>query len=182
MTIEQLGSIGEVVGAFATVATLLFLAVQIRQNTKMVRSAAIGSHAQSLMNASALLVENPGLCDLYYRGLENPDSLTDSERRRFYLAIGTYIACLQQAAQMDSEGALPGDLAHQYAAQLEWLVCQPGFQLWFRNWGGVMPPSFLQKVTDAIDRGRAAGRLGVFTEGGADGNQPVLPADQPLTR
>jgi len=33
MTIEQLGSLGEVVSAFAVVVTLWYLAVQIRQNT-----------------------------------------------------------------------------------------------------------------------------------------------------
>jgi hypothetical protein len=177
MTIEQLGSIGEFVGAFATIATLLFLAAQIRQNTKMVRSASITAHAEGIQSASALLANNPELCDLYYKGLEFPDSLTDSERRRFYITIGTYINCLSHAAQMASEGSLPPDLAHQYAAQLEWLVCQPGFQLWFRHWGHIMPRQFLQTVKHAMERGRAAGQLGIFTEGQANARHPAAPTE-----
>ena len=33
MTIQDLGSIGELVAAIATIATLVYLAIQIRQNT-----------------------------------------------------------------------------------------------------------------------------------------------------
>ena len=43
MTLQDLGSIGELVGAAATVATLIYLAVQIRANTGAMRSAAAQS-------------------------------------------------------------------------------------------------------------------------------------------
>ena len=38
MTIQDLGSIGEFVAAIATVATLVYLAIQIRSNTAALRS------------------------------------------------------------------------------------------------------------------------------------------------
>ena len=38
MTIQDLGSIGEFVAAIATLATLVYLALQIRQNTRSVRA------------------------------------------------------------------------------------------------------------------------------------------------
>ena len=38
MTIQELGSLGEFIAAIATLATLVYLAVQIRQNTKSVRA------------------------------------------------------------------------------------------------------------------------------------------------
>lgn len=40
MTIQDLGSIGELVAAIATIATLAYLAVQVRQNTRSLRSSA----------------------------------------------------------------------------------------------------------------------------------------------
>jgi hypothetical protein len=175
MTIEQFGSIGEVVGAIATVATLLYLAVQIRQNTRTVRSASISSYVQASGNVMTMLAENAEVCDLYYKGLESPNLLTDSERRRFYVTIGNYIMWLLQADQMTSEGTLPHGLAHQYATQLEWLVCQPGFQLWFEHWGDTLPPDFQKKITDAKNSGIAAGRFGIFSEGRNGGRQPVAP-------
>ena len=40
MTIQDLGNIGEVVAAVATVVTLVYLAIQIRANTNAVQAAA----------------------------------------------------------------------------------------------------------------------------------------------
>ncbi len=47
MTLQDSGSLGELVGAIATVATLAYLAVQIRSNTHAVRSSAAQSVHES---------------------------------------------------------------------------------------------------------------------------------------
>ena len=61
MTIMELGALGEFVGAFAVVATLIYLAVQIRQNTQHVHMQLMSetmrlSHEQE----SALMGGDPG--------------------------------------------------------------------------------------------------------------------------
>ena len=38
MSITELGALGEFVGAIAVVATLIYLAIQVRQNTGMMRA------------------------------------------------------------------------------------------------------------------------------------------------
>jgi hypothetical protein len=43
VTIQDLGSIGELIAAIATVATLVYLAIQIRQNTVSNRDASVRS-------------------------------------------------------------------------------------------------------------------------------------------
>lgn len=50
MTIDAWGSIAEMVGAFATIATLIYLALQIRQNTQALRAASIESTIQAEIN------------------------------------------------------------------------------------------------------------------------------------
>ncbi len=47
MTLQDLGNIGEFVAAIATLITLIYLAAQIRQNTRAVRSASLDSVATS---------------------------------------------------------------------------------------------------------------------------------------
>ena len=48
MSLQDIGSIGELVGAIATVATLFYLAVQIRQNTAQLRESARAAHSTLL--------------------------------------------------------------------------------------------------------------------------------------
>ena len=48
MTIQQLGSIGEFVAAIATLATLIYLALQIRRNTAVARATGTSEHTAAL--------------------------------------------------------------------------------------------------------------------------------------
>ncbi|MBL6691364.1 MAG: hypothetical protein ISP91_13320 [Pseudomonadales bacterium] len=41
MNLEQLANLGELIGGVAVVASLIYLAVQIRQNTRMVKSSTL---------------------------------------------------------------------------------------------------------------------------------------------
>lgn len=81
VTIQELGSIGELVGALATIATLVYLATQIRQNTNATRVSSLqytldgGRHhtIQPLLN-------NPGLVEVYARGMAMYDELSAPEQ------------------------------------------------------------------------------------------------------
>jgi hypothetical protein len=53
---EAIGAVGEVVGAAGVIASLVYLAVQIRHNTRSVEAATYQSVAESLADASYRLV------------------------------------------------------------------------------------------------------------------------------
>lgn len=59
MSWEAIGAIGEVVGAAGVIASLIYLAVQIRQNTRSVEAATYQSVAESLADASYRLMGAP---------------------------------------------------------------------------------------------------------------------------
>jgi len=98
MNLQDLGAIGEVVGAMAVVVTLLYLAKQIRQNTHAMEEARRLALAQTYQMRSdalqAMLVhaadsEHIGpiiikLTELGYpEDVKALDALSDAERRRF---------------------------------------------------------------------------------------------------
>ncbi len=59
MNWEAIGAVGEVAGAAGVIASLIYLAVQIRQNTRSVEAATYQSVAESLADASYRLVNAP---------------------------------------------------------------------------------------------------------------------------
>ena len=87
MNWEAAGAVGEIVGALAVFITLAYLAVQIRQNTGAVRAAALDSSVSALMNIRAKIHDSGELTDIYLRGCENPESLTDAELTRYRLLL-----------------------------------------------------------------------------------------------
>ena len=91
MNWDALGAIAEFLGAVAVFITLAYLALQIRQNTKAVKSAALDSAIESVNSARLTLVDNVELSELFLRGSTEPDSLTELEAMRFRVLLQTFM-------------------------------------------------------------------------------------------
>lgn len=87
MTIEELGSIGELVAAIATIVTLVYLALQIRQSNRSHQLAAITRIAESTELWIGQVVQDPELHEIYTRGVFEPETLTRAQRGRFELLV-----------------------------------------------------------------------------------------------
>lgn len=86
MSWDAIGAIGEAIGAAAVLVTLVFLILQLRQNTQAIRA----ESAREIFNQGTAwmypLVHDPGIAKLYLAGLE--DALESREDRlRFNLLM-----------------------------------------------------------------------------------------------
>jgi hypothetical protein len=90
VTIQDLGSIGEFVAAIATLATLGYLALQIRQNTKQMRASTFQATSRGWQEfIYAIFREDRGI--LWAKGLEGLDTLNEEERINFFLLVRAYL-------------------------------------------------------------------------------------------
>ena len=87
MTFQDLGSLGELIAAVATVATLIYLALQIRQNTLALSHAANRAVVEDANTWRGNLIQNPEVAELYRKGLLDPDALDPIEKLRFRMLL-----------------------------------------------------------------------------------------------
>ena len=73
-TAQLVGNLGEFVGAIAVVITLGYLAIQIRQNSKVVEAATSNSVTRSRNELNALLATHPELSEMILAGHQDPPS------------------------------------------------------------------------------------------------------------
>jgi len=85
MTIEELGALGEVVGAVAVVLSLFYLGRQIRDNSKQVRAAAAIEINRLINDGFDPIYGNPAYLDVWFRWLESRADLNDFDRNLFDL-------------------------------------------------------------------------------------------------
>ena len=94
MNWEALGAIGEIVGGIAVVLTLGYLALQIRQNTRSIRTAASQEVVRSANEFSSLLVRDAELNGLYSKGITDHSSLSAEQLGQFshllYIGLRNY--------------------------------------------------------------------------------------------
>lgn len=83
MTFDQLGNVGEVVGAVAVVISLVYLASQLRHSTQTVRAATHQSIVAAAAACNATISTHKELARIFRIGSEDPESLDEDERVQF---------------------------------------------------------------------------------------------------
>lgn len=104
MTIQDWGAIGEIVGGIAVVASLVYLAAQIRQNTQQIaqgvesnRLAAFERNIAAGNRIRELIILNPDLAELFSRGLESFGHLQHTDKVRFGMLMRNVFSEMQGA-------------------------------------------------------------------------------------
>lgn len=85
MNWEAVGAIGEVVSAIGVIFTLVYLAIQIRQNSAVVRSSTRQAISTNQAEIGFRLAENPELLALVLQLTSIPSVPQDQVRAQFFL-------------------------------------------------------------------------------------------------
>ena len=83
MTLNELGSLGEFMSGLAVVVTLIYLALQIRHNTRAVRSSMHQDMVESTLRIAESVSDNPDVGRIVLKANEDYDGLTKEEFVRF---------------------------------------------------------------------------------------------------
>jgi hypothetical protein len=93
MSLDTVNAIIQAVANIAVIASLLFVAAQVRTGVDMLRDAAMRNHNEKHQSISRALFDNAQLADLWSRGSRNGlSALTDGERMQF---MSFYMYCLR---------------------------------------------------------------------------------------
>lgn len=83
VTIQDLGSIGELIAAVATVATLLYLARQLRANTAAVQGDSRRAHRATSTAVNMAIASDPEVAALLNAGLRDFAGLPPEQHTQF---------------------------------------------------------------------------------------------------
>ena len=155
VTIQDLGSLGELIAAIATLVTLAYLAIQIRQNTTSVQASTLQSAIEFSVGFVESLYRDPELALLFDRGTEDPQSLSEAERARFfYLMIG-FVRICQNSHHQFEQGLMGEDIWSGYRESMLRYMEQPGSRQWWEGNAARFSPSFRAFLDSELER-RAA--------------------------
>ena len=97
MNWDALGAIAEVLGAIGVIATLGYLALQIRQNTAAQSAATELEKSSAYSRFHSNIARSETLADIWEKGFEDEASLTPHEKRRFIWIIADYFLSAEDA-------------------------------------------------------------------------------------
>jgi hypothetical protein len=133
MTLTELGAAGEFFGGIAVILTLIYLAIQIRQNTKAVRLQTHQGLQDTLTRNYSIFMEDRSL-DVIVKFANDPANLSPQENLRNTFLWRVIILAHQNLFYQVREGAIETELADGHWQFFRHIFLYPGFpELWDRE-------------------------------------------------
>lgn len=152
MNWHALSAIADIIGALGVIITLIYLAVQVRQNTHQLRDAAKDARLTSFDRTVESFARHreyltrDGNADLYARGLESYVTLPDGEKIRFRAIIEEYFFSFHAMFGRVSEGTYDPSLWKSYVPAPASVLKTPGGQEWWAQRRMIFSPAFVSEL------------------------------------
>ncbi len=148
LDINTLAAWGEFLGGIAVIASLIYLAGQIRMNTKTVRASNFGDLLT--VNAEfASITTDPEVASLYLRGLDDFVGLNTVDQMRFNGLISLMFNAVYRAWNLHEQGLLDDNMREMQAHSMVVHLGNPGVSQWWEANQHWWPAEFREFVREA---------------------------------
>lgn len=148
--LQNLGNLGEFVGAIGVVISLIYLGRQLVQNTQSVRAASFNSMVQNSIRLSEHAFRDSEFSTFLVRAQRAPESLGPDEKLRwdsYMTAVWRHFGNLQYAHRV---GTLDSQMWAAYQATLKDHLRTPSWAAWFQEHRELFSSALAQQVDEAV--------------------------------
>ncbi len=135
MNWEMIGAVGEILGAAGVIATLAYLARQIRSSTQATRRAAMQEVLDQTGYFLDALGSTPEAAAAWAKGLTGDDSLSLEQKVQFRLYAYRWTIIMERFYHMAEAGELDPWIIENNRRIRRDMVAFPGYQAWYEHQG-----------------------------------------------
>jgi len=152
MNWNAIGAVGEILGAAAVVVTLIYLSVQLRQNSLQIRLASSQTAASNYSGNIIHVLSNLDQLDLFRRGLQSFSALSDNDQACFHAIMLGFHTSFVQNQQLYDEGVIPEALFTGWAQDWASILKCAGAGEWWSRFKGMLDAELRAEVEALISR------------------------------
>lgn len=130
MNLDKSYQISEIVASVAIIISLVYLAMQIQQNTQAIRLTA-GNHAAEQAKTLFVVSADPEHRELVYRAWQDPESVQGIDRFGFFGIMHGYFRTLENVYYQQVDGILDPRLWDGLYRSIRFLMTVPGVQFYW---------------------------------------------------
>jgi hypothetical protein len=150
---DAIGAVAELLGALGVIISLIYLAVQIRQNTQSVRMTSHHGIADQFTQTTLATVHDRDLAALVIRGVADADSLGETERARFFTFLMAILRTYEEIYQLDQRGLIDSKFWKARNRSMRNWLANPDVRSWWSsgNWSDMFVDSFRMAIDQEIE-------------------------------
>jgi hypothetical protein len=150
ITLEEAAYIAQLIGVVAVIVSLVYLAMQLRQNNKMIRLGTLHDISSLYVTCMLTISHDQESTDLWVKGLAQYDDLGPDQRSRFVFFAGATVRTLAEQFYQWEQGALDPSTWEGMKGLVEDFAQYPGFRAYWGLRGHQFSPGFRNYVETTI--------------------------------
>ena len=148
MNWDAIGAIAEAIAAIGVIISLLFLAVQVNQNTRALKNSGLQSARERFLMDMDDATRTQEDAEIFRIGLNRFDRLAPADQGVFHAKMHTLIHAFHHAWDLNKDGLLPDyEMEAMRDITVSYLM-SPGAQQWWATFKSVPPPH----IVDFLDQ------------------------------
>ena len=153
MNWEMLAAIGQLAAVFVGIPSLIYLAVQIREQTKERRHAAVNALTVQWGDLTRSLHDNENFAAVFLRGVQSFTDLDAVSKLRFSAFFNRFLKNFEGMYFSHRDGILAATLWGEIERTMSDFLAYPGVQEWWKTRRHWHTEEFAQVVDQIIARG-----------------------------
>ncbi len=133
MTLETAYYISQILAVAAIFGSLVFVGLQIRQNTRAVKATSHHAVTDSFNAINNMIANDPKLARRWQVGMAGVERLDEHERVSFEFLQLAYMRIFETLHYQYTNGTLDRKLFDAELKTMKWAVTFPGMQSWWAN-------------------------------------------------
>jgi hypothetical protein len=150
MTLSDLGNVGEFIASIAVVVSLVYLGIQIRQNTRIVKAATHHSSSRAWSELEIGLGSDPEVARILLKGGRSYAELNLEERFRYSLLMRAIIHLHEDDFVQSQEGLIDANLLERQRRSLAKALAEPAARAWWAENAALFSEAFQEHVARAL--------------------------------
>ena len=162
MNWDAISAVAEAIAAIAVIVSLLYLAIQVNQNTRALKSSGLQSARERFLMDLDQATGTQVDAEIFRRGLNDFDSLSPADQGSFHSKMHSITHAFHHAWDLHKDGLLPDqELDAMRDITVSYLIT-PGAQQWWVVHKTVPPPDIVDYLDSAS--ANAADRIAPATD------------------
>ena len=126
MNWDAIGAIAELVGAVGVVASLGYLGIQLRQNSRTISEEIFQNLLNNYHGAMDSLISDPALNRIWHTGLQDLDALDKDEKKLWTTQMHAFLRRYENIILQSQKYTVNTEVISGIQNQWHWTLMQPG--------------------------------------------------------
>jgi hypothetical protein len=146
--IQELGSLGELIAAIATIGTVAYFAVQVRQSTRALKSSTFQAISNDMSVSSEAVSTNSELASVINRATAGLADLSATERSQYHFFLLMTFRRLESVYVQRELGFIAPELTRGFEQSVISAISNGGGAEWWSN----AKPAFSEQFVAYVDK------------------------------